>query len=138
MLRQNSNINTFSLVLKTIFDSIMTISLAMKFLPAGMMWVSIFWFIAYLSIQLLLKWFVDKSSTPESSGLLLLQALFNFCISLGLTFVQNYIFHKNKSIRKLTKIELIVVILMVFVIKSYPVRYSFFFYLVTIIIYLSL
>jgi len=101
----------------------MAFSLALKFLPLRMMWVSIFWIIGYFSLQFVLNWKLEQSLTPETSWLLALQVVINFAVSLALVVIQNF-FLRARQIREMTTIALLVLVLFCFVIKSYPVRYT--------------
>ena len=81
MLQRYKEVNSLMFIIKCILDSLMTFSFVMKFLPIRLMWVSLFWIMGYFGLSFSLKWALERSSSPETSGLLLLQALLNFTIS---------------------------------------------------------
>lgn len=137
MLRQNKGVNVAILAIKCFFDSLMSFSLAMKKFPLKIMWVSIFWIIAYFCLQFVLNWRLERSPNPESSGLLILQAGLNFAISMTLILIQNFLY-KTKEVREMTCVALLVIVLLAFVIKSYPVRYTLFVIIGIVVLWLAL
>ena len=124
------------LAIKSVFDAILSISVAMKFIKLKMLWLCIFWIIFYFVLQFVFKYYIEKSQSPETHGLLLIQSCINFVISIVLSLIQNFFFMKNSMLRSSTKLQLVVVVLLIYVFKSYPVRYTFFLYLATLTVWI--
>lgn len=56
--------------------------------------------------------------------MLLLQASINFLISTVFAIIQGFFFKQDFMVRETSKMEIVVVVLLLFTIRSYPVRYT--------------
>ena len=80
------------LFLKCIFISILSIGLAIKFIPLDKMWVSIFWIFFYFVMGFTIKYMIDKSKTPDSNGLLMSTVIILPIIEITFTIIPNFFF----------------------------------------------
>ena len=102
LLRDNKSVNALFLFLKCVFDSILSIGLAIKLIHLDMMWVCIFWIMFHFCIQFTVNYYTEKSKTPESNGLILLNYTVTGLVELTLTIIPNFLFSSNSSVREST------------------------------------
>lgn len=95
MLRQHKELNTLLVILKSIFDSLLTLNLTLDFLPLRMMWISIFWLLGYFLLQFVIKWRLERSQTPDSSWLLASTAVLTYGVSTVLCLLP-YFMHPTE------------------------------------------